>query len=161
MMQEPQIRTTAGAGLARLDALESELFTLLDLGDSHQRRASRSSAECNPHRRRHALVGSDRDEFSNERGMTRHQELDCTDEGTVEMLTRKSLRFFTSDADCNIRSSHCEYKSATPLEVAWSALVRGKSDTDLRVIVTWDVASVTNLIIHAEDIRRWEHRGEG
>ena len=76
------------------------------------------------------------------------------------MLTRKSLRFFSSDVDCNIRSSRCEYKSATPLEVAWSALVKGKSDTDVRVIVTWDVASVTNLIIYAEDTRRCEHRGE-
>ena len=57
------------------------------------------------------------------------------------------MRFFCADVDCNIRSSHYRYKFATPLEVARNALVRSKSDTDLRVIVTWDVASVTNLII--------------
>ena len=68
------------------------------------------------------------------------------------MLTSKRLRFSSSDVDWNIRSSHYGYKSATPLEVAWSALVRNKSDTDLRVIVTWDVASVTNLIIYAETL---------
>ena len=60
------------------------------------------------------------------------------------------MRFFSSDVDCNMHSSHYGYKSATPREVAWSALVRCKSDTDLRVIVTWDVASVTNLITCAE-----------
>ena len=47
-----QDKLSAGASLVRLDAPESELFTILDLGDSHQRRASRSSAECYPHRRR-------------------------------------------------------------------------------------------------------------
>ena len=61
------------------------------------------------------------------------------------------MRFFSSDVDCNIHSSRYGYQSAAPLEVAWNALVRGKWDTDLRVIVTWDVASVTNLIIYAED----------
>ena len=60
--------------------------------------------------------------------------------------------FIISDVDCNIHSSHCGYKSATPLEVAWNALVTGKSDTDLRVCVTWDVASVTNLIIYADTL---------
>ena len=44
------------------------------------------------------------------------------------------------------------YKSATPLEIAWNALVRGKPDTDLRLIVTWDVASVTNLMVHADTL---------
>ena len=67
---------------------------------------------------------------------------------------------FSSDIDCNIRSSHYGYKSATPLEVAWNALVRSMPRADLRVIVTWDVASVTNLIIYAEDTRRCEHRSE-
>ena len=76
------------------------------------------------------------------------------------MLARVNLRVLSSDIDCNIRSSHYGYKSATPLEVAWSALVRGKSDTDSGVTVTWDVASVTNLIIYAEDARRCEHRGQ-
>ena len=76
------------------------------------------------------------------------------------MLAKESLRVLSSDVDYNIRSSHYGYKSATPLKVAWSALVRGKSDTDSRVIVTWGVASVRNLIIHAVDTRRCEHRGE-
>ena len=51
------------------------------------------------------------------------------------MLTREreSLRFLSSDVDCNIHNSYYGYKSATPLEAAWNALVRGKSDTDLRV----------------------------
>ena len=62
------------------------------------------------------------------------------------------MRFISSDVDCNIHSSRYGYQSATPLEVAWNALVRGKSDTDLRMIVTWDVASVTNLIIYAETL---------
>ena len=76
------------------------------------------------------------------------------------MLARESLRVLNSDVGCNIRSSHNGYEFATPLGVAWSALVRGKSDTDSRVIVTWDVASVTNMIIYAEDTRRCKHRGE-
>ena len=66
------------ASLARLDAPDSELFTVLD-----QRRPSRTKAECYPHRRRNGLDGSDRDGFSNERGMTRHQELECTDKDMV------------------------------------------------------------------------------
>ena len=76
------------------------------------------------------------------------------------MLARESLRVLSSDVDWNIHSSRYGYKSATPLEVAWNALVRSMSDTDLRVIVTWDVASVINLITYAEDTRRCEHRGE-
>ena len=141
-------QVSAGAGLTRLDAPDSELFTILDLGDlPHQRRASRPSAGRCSHRRRNGLDGSNRDGFSNERGMTRHQELEC-------MLTREreGLRFISSDVDCNIHSSHYGYKSATPLEVAWNAFIRGKSDTDLRVIVTWDVASVTNLIVYADTV---------
>ena len=43
------------------------------------------------------------------------------------MLTRESLRFIRSDVDCNIHSSRYGYQSATPLEIAWNALVRGKS----------------------------------
>ena len=62
------------------------------------------------------------------------------------------MRFISSDVDCNIHSSRYGYQSATQLEVAWSALVRGKSGTDLRMIVTWDVASVTNLIIYADTL---------
>ena len=65
---------------------------------------------------------------------------------------RERLRFISSDVDCSIHSSHYGYKSATPLEVAWNALVRDKSDTDLRVIVMWDVASVTNLTIYADTL---------
>ena len=108
---------------------------------------------------RNGLDGSDRDGFLNERGMTGHQELECTDNTRLD-VDEKSMRFFSSDVDCDIRSSHYGYKSATPLEVAWNALVRDKSDTDLRAIVTSDVASVTNLIIYAEDTRRCEYRGE-
>ena len=71
---------SACAGSARPNAPDSELFTILDLGDlPHPRRASRTSADCCPHRRRSGLDGSDRDGFSNENGMTRHQELECTD----------------------------------------------------------------------------------
>ena len=67
-----------------MDAPDSELFTILDLGDlPHQRRASRTSAECYPHRRRSGLDGSDRDGISNESGMTRHQKLECTDKDVV------------------------------------------------------------------------------
>ena len=36
MMQEPQIRPTQCRRRLRLDAPESELFTILDLGESHQ-----------------------------------------------------------------------------------------------------------------------------
>ena len=73
-------RLSASAGSARMDAPDSELFTILDLGDlPHQRRASRPSAGRYPDRRRNGLGGSNRDGFSNQRGMTRHQELECTD----------------------------------------------------------------------------------
>ena len=43
---------SAGAGLARQDAHDSELFTILDQGDyPHQRRISRLSAVNYPHKR--------------------------------------------------------------------------------------------------------------
>ena len=86
--------------------------------------------------------------------MTRHRKLECTDKTWLDVDERESMRFISSDVDCNIHSSRDGYQSATSLEVAWNALVRGKSDTDLRIIVTWDVASVTNLIIYAETLAR-------
>ena len=99
---------SAGASFARLDAFDSELFTILDRSDlPHQRRVSRPSAGRHPHRHRNGLDGSE--------------------------LTRHGLGFFSPDVDCNIHSSYHGYKTATPLEVALTALVRGKLDTDLRL----------------------------
>ena len=43
-------------------------------------------------------------------------------------------------------------QDAAPLEVACRALVRDKSETGLRMIVTWRVANVTTVIISIESI---------
>ena len=43
-------------------------------------------------------------------------------------------------------------QDAAPLEVACRALVRDKSDTGLRMIVTWRVANVATVNISTESI---------
>ena len=43
-------------------------------------------------------------------------------------------------------------QDAAPLEVACRALVRDKSDTGLRMIVTWRVANVATVIISIESV---------
>ena len=79
---------SAGAGLSRLDAPDSELFTILDLGDlPNQRRASRPGAGRFPHRRRNGLDGSYG--FSNERVMNRQQALECTDKTWLDVAERE------------------------------------------------------------------------
>ena len=40
---------------------------------------------CYPHRRRNGLDGSDRDGFPKERGITKHQELECTDKTRLDV----------------------------------------------------------------------------
>ena len=45
-------------------------------------------------------------------------------------------------------------QDAAPLEVACRALVRDKSDTGLRMIVTWRVANVATVIISVENMQR-------
>ena len=88
----------AGAGLAQLDAQESELFTILDMGDLHQRGACKKS-EASPHRRRNGLDGSNRDGFSNERGMTRHQD-QCTEKARLDVDEKR--------LDCDVGRRECD-----------------------------------------------------
>ena len=61
----------------------------------------------------------------------------------------------TSKSTAMNLSSHVPASSSTANatgEVAWSALVRGKTNTDLRMIATFDVVSVTNLIIYTDTL---------
>ena len=83
--------------------------------------------------------------------MTRHQKLECIDKTWLDVDERElEIHQFRR------RLQHPQQSLRVPicnaLEEAWNALVRGKSDTDLRTIATWDVASVTNLIIYAETL---------
>ena len=139
---------SAGAGLARQDAPDSELSRILDLGVSTSTASPRGrvlgALYINVETDSTATIGMD--SRKNVEGPDT-KVLECSDKTLLDV--DKELEILQFNIDCNIRSSQCGEKSTTPLEVALSASVKDKSDTDLRIIVTGGVASVMNLIVYA------------
>ena len=94
-----------GAGLARLDAPESELFTILDLGCINGEPAGR--VLCAIH-------------------------IDVETDSTAAIGMDSGMSW-------NALNEILQSRAVIRVQMTLEVNVRGKSDTDLRVIVTWDV----------------------